>query len=92
MKIDINTPLAALTVEQLISVLEGKGVPAPVPHENRRFVYGIRGIQDLFQCSHVTAQKMKDGILRDAVYQSGRKITVDVDKAMELVKNAKGHE
>lgn len=59
----------------------------PIP--GKRYVYGIRGIQDLFNVSHVTAQKYKDGILRDAIYQSGRKIVVDVEKAMELF-NSKG--
>ena len=50
----------------------------------RRYVYGLKGISNLFGVSKVTAQKYKDGILKDAVYQSGRKIVVDADKAMAL--------
>ena len=50
----------------------------------RRYVYGLAGIRRLFNVSHVTAQKYKDTIIADACFQQGRKIVVDVDKAMEL--------
>ncbi len=93
-----TTPIAALTVEQFVSLLTEHGqistnsVPEPatpaVP-DGRRYVYGLKGIQDLFHCSHVTAQRYKDGIIAGAVYQCGRKITVDVDKALQLAKEAR---
>lgn len=51
----------------------------------KRYVYGLRGICELFQCSHAHAQKLKDGILRPAIKQVGRKIIVDADMAMELL-------
>ena len=54
------------------------------PEPGKRYVYGLRGIQELFNVSHLTAQRYKDGIIKDAVYQSGRKIVVDADKAIEL--------
>lgn len=50
----------------------------------KRYVYGLKGIQELFNVSHLTAQRYKDGILKEAVFQSGRKIVVDADKAIEL--------
>lgn len=53
-------------------------------NHGKRYVFGIKGIQELFNVSHATAQKYKDGILKDAVFQSGRKIVVDVYKAIEL--------
>ncbi len=49
-----------------------------------RQVYGLKGIQDLFHVSHKTAQIYKDGILKPAVRQNGRKIVVDADLALEL--------
>lgn len=52
----------------------------------KRYVYGLRGIRDLFNVSHVTAQKYKDTILAPAVMQRGRKIVVDVDEALRLYK------
>ena len=54
------------------------------PEPGKRYVYGLKGIQELFNVSHGTAQRYKDGIIKDAVFQSGRKIVVDADKAMEL--------
>lgn len=58
------------------------------PSQGRRYVYGLKGISELFGVSKATAQKYKDGILKDACYQSGRKIVVDVEKAMDLFHNA----
>jgi hypothetical protein len=49
-----------------------------------RQVYGLKGIQELFHVSHKTAQIYKDGILKPAVRQNGRKIVVDADLALEL--------
>lgn len=49
-----------------------------------RLVYGLRGIQSLFNCSHKQAQLYKDSVIREAVKQNGRKIVVDVNHALEL--------
>lgn len=54
---------------------------------DRTFAYGLKGIQELFNVSHATAQKLKNGVLKDAVSQQGRIIIVDVDKAIELFSN-----
>jgi len=98
MNISTSTPIAALTVEQFVELLAEIGMistnsvsePAtPDVPDGRRYVYGLKGIQDLFHCSHVTAQRYKDGIIAGAVYQCGRKITVDVDKALQLAKEAR---
>ena len=56
----------------------------------KRYVYGLKGIQELFNVSHLTAQRYKDGILKEAVFQSGRKIVVDADKAIELFNERRG--
>lgn len=92
MTITKETPIAMLTVGQLQSVL-GIGNEKPLPivkaEKPKRYVYGLAGIRALFNVSHVTAQRYKDGILADAVIQNGRKIMVDVDKALELFKQNK---
>lgn len=49
-----------------------------------RLVYGLRGIQQLFGCSHKTAQFYKDHVIREAVSQNGRKIVTDADLALKL--------
>lgn len=51
---------------------------------SRRLVYGLKGICDLLHCSHKSAQFYKDHIISDAVSQTGRKIVVDADYALEL--------
>lgn len=89
-KIDRNTPLVMLTLGDLLDALKGEDATNTQPIKNetpdpgKRYVHGLKGIQELFNVSHLTAQRYKDGILKDAVYQHGRKILVDADKAVEL--------
>ncbi len=87
MLFDDTTPIAALTVadlKRLILELRNDAPAAPKKADNRRYVYGLQGIQDLFGCSHATAQRYKDTILKDAIIQNGRKIVIDVEMAMKL--------
>ena len=56
----------------------------------KNLVYGLRGIEHLFGVSHVTAQRYKDTVIREAVCQSGRKIVTDADYALELFRKRKG--
>jgi hypothetical protein len=96
-KFNESTPLSFLTVGQFIEILKAyeETKPEPLQKSNdRRLVYGLKGIRDLFNVSHATAQRYKDTILKDAISQQGRKIIVDVEKALELfnapkVKNLK---
>lgn len=50
----------------------------------RRYVYGLRGIRELFGVCHATAQRYKDTFLRPAIIQRGKKIQIDADRAIEL--------
>lgn len=86
-----ETPLSFLTVGQFLELLNTGKQPEVIKEVSdspKRYVYGLHGIKDLFQVSHVTAFRYKEGFLKDAVSQRGRKIVVDVDKAMGLF-NAK---
>lgn len=56
----------------------------------KRYIYGVVGIERAFGVSHKTAQKLKDGILKPAVRQRGRKIVTDLDLALELFDENKG--
>lgn len=83
-----KTPIAMLTVGQLREVLDtcspkSESVPQ-VQSNDKRYVYGLRGIRNLFKVSHTTAQMYKHTILKGACIQNGRKIIIDVDKALEL--------
>lgn len=83
---DDTTPIAALTVADLKALISGLTTDKPQQTEPKtsRYVYGLQGIRDIFGCSHATAQRYKNTFLRDAIIQNGRKIVIDVDKAMRL--------
>ena len=56
---------------------------------NKQYVQGIKGIADLFGCSKSTAQRIKNsGVIDDAITQVQRKILVDADLALQLVKES----
>lgn len=53
--------------------------------EPKRYVYGILGICNLFNCSKPTANRIKKSHkIDDAITQIGRKIIVDADLALSL--------
>jgi hypothetical protein len=58
---------------------------SPTPNPNKKYVYGILGIAQLFGCSMPTAHRIKkSGKIDKAITQIGRKIIVDADLALEL--------
>ena len=95
MIIENTTPIAALTVGDLKELLRELNInpnaaaPRQNPGNGKRYVYGLKGIQSLFHCSHLTAQRYKDTFLAPAVMQQGRKIVIDVEQAVELFKTHK---
>ena len=53
----------------------------------KRYVYGIKGLQDLFHCCHTTACKIKkSGIIDDAISQIDSKIVIDAELALRLIR------
>ena len=59
--------------------------PQPVTDTERKYVYGILGIDKLFGCSLPTANRIKkSGKIDKAITQIGRKIIVDAELALEL--------
>ena len=70
----------------LMESLSGEDSDLP---SNKKYVQGIKGIASLFGCSKSTAQRIKkSGIIDDAITQVNRKILVDADLALELVKES----
>ena len=80
-----ETPIVSLNIGELKDLIRDL-IPEPVaePRPSGHYVYGLRGIRDLLGVSHKTAQLYKDGFLKPAVKQRGRKIVVDADLALEL--------
>lgn len=93
MQIERNTPVGALTVDQLMNVIRNGNsqfeAPAKPQEKEKRFVYGLKGIRNLFNVSHSTAHRYKETFLKPAIKQVGRKIIVDADKAIELFDEVK---
>ena len=51
-----------------------------------KYVYGLKGIAELFDCSISTANRIKNsGVIDKATKQIGRKIIVDAQYALELI-------
>lgn len=49
----------------------------------KRYVYGIDGIAEIFRCSRAKANTIKQsGAIDSAIVQTGRKIVVDVEEAL----------
>ena len=86
MEITAETLIVQMTVGQLCDYLmqEGYIIKPHKEESGHRFVYGIKGIMELFKVSNVTAQRYKRGIIKDAVSQRGRIIVVDAEKALQL--------
>lgn len=82
-------PLWQMTGEEFL-FLQQYGNPVEpqvktVTVATKRYVYGLRGIAELFGCSLPTANRIKQsGRIDKAVTQIGRKIIVNADLALEL--------
>ena len=74
---------AAEVVREVMGIVEPPVTIEPAD-PSTVYVYGLRGIMELFGVSQLTAQRYKNTFLRPAVSQRGRKITVDVNKARQL--------
>jgi hypothetical protein len=87
-----NKPLWQMTGEEFIFLNEQNtprhgrhGTPQQEQRAEKRYVYGIRGIAHLFNCSIPTASRIKASCKIDgAIKQISRKIVVDADLALEL--------
>lgn len=87
--VDKNTPIAVLTVGQLLEFMH----PTQSNENNevhigplKKYAYGLKGIRELFHVSHSTAHRYKETFLKPAIMQNGRKVVVDVEKALSLFK------
>lgn len=92
MNYDIKSkPIVMMTGEDIIHLVEqAVGKIMSQPQKEKRFVYGLTGISELFQCSLSTAARLKRSkILAPAITQVGRKIIVDAELALSLVSSRK---
>lgn len=87
----LHTQVADMDGEELVYLLQSFSKPEKEIHvqepvkAEKNYVYGIAGIAHIFGCSIPTASRIKrSGIIDGAISQVGRKITIDVEKALEL--------
>ena len=77
-KIDPQTPLCNLTVEEFLEVSKNFS-------SDDKYEYGLKGLAKILGCSISKASKIKSsGILDGAIMQKGNIIIIDKKKAMEL--------
>lgn len=87
----LQKPVAMMTGEELYYLLENSRStqpkePTPIALAKKMF-YGMQGIAEIFGCSVATANRIKkSGVIDDAITQIGRKIIIDGEKALALVK------
>jgi hypothetical protein len=85
---DLNKRLIDVTVGDFLDLIEERvntKVVVDTTQENKRYVYGLAGIAELFNCSKTTANRIKQsGKIDGAIRQIGNLIIVDADKAITL--------
>jgi len=79
-----TVPVAASSDNATVEAVFPSDAKSSAP---QRFVYGLKGIQELFHCSKSTAYNIKrSGKIDDAISQIGNTIVVDTEKALDLLK------
>lgn len=86
-------PLFQMTGEEFLYLQKNFNIDTPSnnsePINGKKYVYGIRGIAQILGCSNSSANRIKkSGIIDDAIIQNGRKIIVDSELALDLIKNS----
>lgn len=80
-EINYDTPIVTLSVGELINIVRGAKPVEP----KKRFVYGYKGVQELFHCGQTKAWQLVNGKIKPACKKEGKTIIVDVEKALELI-------
>ena len=93
----LNKPLWQMTGEEFLfltnstALKEEKNKIQVIDATSSKYVYGLKGIADLFGCSIPTANRIKkSGKIDKAIKQIGRKIIVNAELALQLTAEKKG--
>lgn len=86
MEINRDTRIIDLTCGELEDLIKNiiSNSTERVLADSDKYAYGLAGIRALFDCSKSTAARLKNGKIKAACRQYGRKIVVDKDKALKL--------
>lgn len=97
MKINDNTRVIDLTLGDLLDIVETRvrqvlNGTMPKNTEERKYVYGLKGLMNLLGCSKTTASRLKQsGKLDAAITQCGSLIIIDAEKALQLAGDNKNN-
>ena len=89
--LDPNTPLFKLTLQELKSelIVEIQNQFSTL-FPKKKYEYGIKGLAKILGCSRAKASKIKNsGIIDEAIFQNGKIIVIDIEKALELLNKNK---
>lgn len=95
----LKKPIWQMTGEEFLSLSNfqndknnAKNPKVSQSDSHKKFVYGIRGIANLLDCSIATANRIKkSGVIDEAIFQHNRKIVVDSEKALHLFRTSAEH-
>ena len=82
-------PIWQMQGSELVELIQSSisGISTTNEPTEKKYVYGISGIQKLLNCSESSAKRLKkSGVINEAIIQNGRKIIIDVEKALALLK------
>jgi hypothetical protein len=87
----LETPIWQLTVGEFVDlhkkIVADTVHPPAKDYTEKKYVYGLSGLAALLNCSRTTAHAIKSsGKIDAAVMQEGRKIIIDSEKALQLLK------
>lgn len=86
----LSRPLYSLTVGEFLELQKSTQKPVIKELEKKKYVFGIAGLATMLNCSISTAQRIKnEGTIDKAIYQTGKKIVVDVELALKLLTTSK---
>lgn len=86
----LQKPVFQMTGAELLELFTQLAEKKSIPKEQPiKYVHGLDGLARLLNCSKSKAQEIKNsGVIDAAVYQTGRKIVVNAEKALELIQQA----
>ena len=89
--LDPNTPLFKLTLQELKAELRVEiQNQFSTLFPKKKYEYGIKGLAKILGCSRAKASKIKNsGIIDEAIFQNGKIIVIDIEKALELLNKNK---
>lgn len=88
--INPQTPLWQLTVSEFFELQKEQ---FSLFFAKDKYEYGLKGLAKILGCSRTKASQIKaSGILDEAIFQNGKIIVIDKDKALELFKNSENNE